>query len=456
MGKTKVIEAKKDKMPFWFIPAWSTRSISAGVSVVVMMQLTFYSTDVLGLPTALVGTIFLVSKIVDGFTDLFAGFIIDRTRTKMGKGRPYELFLIPTWLLIVAVYSTPDMGTVGKVIFLFVLYTLINAVCMTFLQASETVYMGRAVPSERNRGVLMALSGVIVMLVSAVGSMTLPQLMNTWGREPGGWTKIALVYAVPMLVIGLIRFFTIREKPIDSAVEESNKITFRQSLRVLSKNKYIFILAALIMLSSLVTNITSISGTYYFSYVIGDLGLMSIIGMVGLLGPFVLLLFPVAMKTIGGVGFVRIGLIAAALASILRFAMPNNLAVVVITVALSGIGVNSIMMMNHFFILQAVDYGELTTGVRVEGTPSSLCNFANKVGGALGSMIIGGVMALGGYVSTAAQQPDSAVFAIRSIYSLIPAILCVVMLVVLHFYNVEKKLPDLRKIREESQTASSS
>lgn len=454
MAKTKAMEAKKDKMPFWFIPAWSTRSISAGVSVIVMMQLTFYSTDVLGLPSALVGTVFLVSKIVDGFTDLFAGFLIDRTRTRLGKGRPYELFMIPAWVFIVMIFSTPDMGTVGKVVYLFVLFTLINAVCMTFVQASETVYMGRAVPNERNRGVLMAVSGVIVMLVSAIGSMTLPQLMNTWGKEPGGWTRIALVYAVPMLIIGLIRFLTIKEKPIDTAAEAHNKISFKESLRVLTKNKYIFIFALLILLSSLVTNITSISGTYYFTYVIGNLGLMSIIGMVGLLGPFILLLFPVAMKTIGGVGFVRIGLVAAALANALRFFMPNNLAVVVITVALSGIGVSSVTMMNHFFILQAVDYGELTTGIRVEGTPSSLCNFANKVGGALASMVIGGIMALGGYVSTATQQSNSALFSIRSIYSLIPAVVCVLMLVVLHFYDVEKKLPGLRKAKEESQPAS--
>jgi GPH family glycoside/pentoside/hexuronide:cation symporter len=203
--KTKV-QANKDKMPWWYVLAWNSRSISVAISVVVLMQITFFATEYAGLTAGLVGTLFLVSKIIDGFTDLAAGFIIDRTNTKLGKARPYEFFIIPLWVLVVFLFSLPDMGTIGKAVYIFVFYTLINGVCATFLQSSETVFLGRAVSDDTGRAKVMAIGGVIVMLVAAIASMMLPQLMNTWGKEPGGWTRIALVYAVPMILIGMIRF----------------------------------------------------------------------------------------------------------------------------------------------------------------------------------------------------------------------------------------------------------
>lgn len=108
-----------------------------GVNSLLLMQATYYATQSLGLSVGLVGTLFLVSKVFDGVTDLIAGYIIDKTHTRLGKARPYELFLIPTWILTVIFFSTPmALGTTGKAVWVFVLYVLIQAVCVTFLNIS--------------------------------------------------------------------------------------------------------------------------------------------------------------------------------------------------------------------------------------------------------------------------------------------------------------------------------
>jgi GPH family glycoside/pentoside/hexuronide:cation symporter len=159
-----------------------------------------------------------------------------------------------------------------------------------------------------------------------------------------------------------------------------------------------------------------------------------------MLSPFIFLLFPVALRTIGSVGFVRVGLILAAIASALRFFFPTNLPVLLISLFLSSLGFSSVTMMNHFFILQCVEYGERKTGVRVEGTPAALSNFTSKVGSALASASVGAIMAIGGYVGASSAQPESAILAVRLLYSVIPAAVCVLMLIVLHFFNVEKVL----------------
>ena len=412
MEKTINQEVSK-KMPLWYTPAWASRSISVAISVILMMQVTYYSTEVLGLGSGVVGVILLVSKLFDGITDLLVGFAIDRTDTKLGKARPYELFIIPLWILIILLFSTPNFGETGKIIYVFIMYTLIFSVCSTFLMASETVYLGRAVQDGTTRGKLLSISGVLTMLFSAAVSIMLPSLMATLGTQPGGWTKISLILGIPMMLMGMIRFVTIKEKRTIDTETKEEKISIKKGISILKQNKYIFILSLIILGANLVQNIVSVAGTYYFTYVIGNLSLLGIVGLVGLAAPFVLLLFPAAIRTIGAVGFVRIGLILATIANVLRFIFPTNLPVVYSTVMISGIGASTITMMNSYFILQCIDYGEQKTGIRVEGLPTSVTNFAAKIGQGITAVSVGFVMALGGYVGSQAEQSASAIFCLK-------------------------------------------
>ena len=108
-------EGKTGKKNRWYPFAWSTRGFALGVNSLLLMQVTFYATEYAGLSAGLVGTLLLISKLFDGLTDLVAGFIIDKPNTRWGKARPYELFLIPTWILTVMLFSTPSTwGTAGK------------------------------------------------------------------------------------------------------------------------------------------------------------------------------------------------------------------------------------------------------------------------------------------------------------------------------------------------------
>ena len=201
----KTISAKMSKsMPNWYIPAWSTRAVSIAVSIIILNQITFYSTEVLGLNIAVVGTVFLVAKIFDAMADLFVGYMIDKVNFKGGKGRPYELLVVPLWILIVMFFSTPNMGQTSTLIYIFIVYTLITSICQTTLQASETVFLGRAIVKDSDRGKLLAISGVIVMLLAAVASMLFPSLIVSFANEPGGWTKISLIYAIPMMLLVVI------------------------------------------------------------------------------------------------------------------------------------------------------------------------------------------------------------------------------------------------------------
>lgn len=436
-------KSNEHKLRFGFTPLWASRSIALGVGTMFLGQITYYSTEVVGLSAAVVGTLLMASKLFDSISELVVGFIVDKTNTKMGKGRPFEIFIIPFWISVVFLFSVPDMGATGKMIYIFILYTLAMSVFQTLLAGAETVYLGRAILDQQQRGKLMARSGVLVMTVSAIASMIMPQLISMWGSLPGGWTKIAMVYAIPMGIIGMLRFFFIKEEVVNDVNENIEPISLKESINLLVKNKYIWILGGLILLSWLVTGIVSSVGIYYFSYVIGDIGLLSVIGMTGLFGPFLLLLFPLAIRTVGSKKFVQIGLLLALFGNILKFLMPTSVPTVVLGTFISSVGTTTITMLNSYFILQCIEYGFKITGRKIEGLPTSFTNFAGQVGNGIASLLIGLVMGASGYIASSPTQSVEAISSIVSLYSIIPAVICLLMLVLVYFFNVEKELDKL-------------
>ena len=123
--------AENEKLPGWLKWIWSIRGLAFSSNTVLRLQITYYCTDMLGLAPTLVGTMLMASKVLDAFTDLIAGYIVDKTNTRWGKGRPYDIAISLTWLCTVLLFSTPNFGTVGKAVYVFIMYALVNSVCST-------------------------------------------------------------------------------------------------------------------------------------------------------------------------------------------------------------------------------------------------------------------------------------------------------------------------------------
>ena len=195
--------AENEILPKWFSLAWTSRGTAVTLNVLLIGYATYYATDILGLSPGLMGILILASKLFDGVTDLVVGFIVDKTHTKLGKARPYELFVIAMWFFTVLMYATPDWGSTGQAVWVFATYSIINAVCNTFLGGIDAVYMGRAIRNEGNRIKVMSFSGAIGMIAAIVFSILFPQVLGTLGTTKEGWLQIAVSFAIPLTIIGL-------------------------------------------------------------------------------------------------------------------------------------------------------------------------------------------------------------------------------------------------------------
>lgn len=440
--------AENEKLPGYLKWAWTSRGLSLALNVILIMQLTYYCTDMLGMGAALVGTLLLASKLFDGVTDLCVGFIIDRTNTKWGKARPYEICIVFVWLLTILMFSTPEMGMTGKAVFVFIMYTLINSICATFLNGGDAVYLARSIRSEKNRVSLMSFNGGIIMVFSIVMSMLLPQLIAGLGATKAGWTVIAAILGVPLGLIGMFRFIFVKEVAVEEPKqgEKQETIPLGTSLKCVAKNKYIWILAGMTLVVQLATNVGSAVNTYYFKYIMGNIGLASLVSLGSMVTPLIMLVFPVLSRKFGTVTLLKVGAVLGVIGYGIRIIGGTNLITLVVGSLVGGVAVLPVTMMISIYLIDTMDYGEWKTGTRVEGMLGSVNSFCSKLGSGMASGLVGLIMGLAGYDGTLEVQSASATASIVALFNYLPLVLMIVLLLLAIAYKLDKELP---KIKEE-------
>lgn len=426
--------------------AWSTRSISQAVNMVLLMQLTYFCTNALGLAPTLVGTLLLVSKVFDGFTDLVAGFIIDKTKTRWGKARPYELCILGVWITDVFLFSCPNFGTVGKVLFVFLGYSLNSSVFVTLESASEAVFLRRAFKDNAAQAKVLSLSGVLTMVFSTAAGIALPILIGMWGSLPGGWTRIALVYAIPFGILGTIRFLLIKELPeYEEETSTAMKVSLKKAIKILFANKYIVILSIVLLLQNLFVNVGSAVGNYYAQYILGSIELNSLLGMVGIFVPLALIVLPALMTKISLMKISGICSLIAIVGYLMKLVSPSNLIVVLVSSVITGLAALPLNMMAGILTIECIDYGAWKNRVSgVEGIYSSLSGFASKVGTGLASAVVGIVMGIAGFDGTLAVQTSAANTSIILLASVIPAVLLFIQFLFIRRYDLGEKIGQIR------------
>lgn len=439
----------REKMPLWFSLAWSSRGVSAALNVILVAYTSFYASDVLGLNIGIVGSLLLISKVIDAFTDLGIGFIIDKTNTRWGKARPYEIFIVLEWIFTVMLFSAPDIGKTGQYIWIFIMYVVINAICVTALGGADAVYMARTFSTDNNRIKAMSINGVVVMLFSIIFNIIAPQFIANAGASKSGWMQLAICMAIPLALIGILRFVFCKEITVDQEEKKSDpkkneKITFKETIGALSKNKYLFLLVGMMFITYIINNLGQ-AATYYFQYMVGNIGALSIVNLTALITPVMLFIFPALSKKLGTTRLLQIAMVFGIAGMILRTLGGTNMITLLIGSGIASVAVLPISMMINTYLIDCMDYGEWKTGIRVEGMIASVTNFAGKVGTGVASGLLGLVMGIAGYDGTLAVQSESANMAIICMYNIFPLILYVIMFVLSMLYKMDKIKPQMKE-----------
>lgn len=447
MGKTK-----GKKFPVGKFFAWKTSDVSAaGLNIIVTSYLTIYCTNFLGLSGTQVGSILLVSNIIDAVTDLLAGFVIDNTHSKLGKGRPYELGIIGMWICTVLMFSGPtNASEIVKVLWVFFMYTFIFGVFNTLRGAGSTAYMIRAFDNDRELvGRVGSYGGIVTTVGSMVVSMTFPRAMGAIATSAAGWSKLVLLYAVPLCIIALGRFVFVKENPAIDAGTQHTKVTVKDFWAVFTKNKYVWVYAGMIILFNTVTNMSA--QVYYFTYIVGNTDLLGILSIMGILLLPVMLFMPLLLKKFSVSQVIMGGTVLAMAGYAINFVAGANTIMLMIAGILMACMNLPLSYLCVVLLMDLFNYNEYKGLPRLEGTTNQLAHgVSSQLGQGLGGFLLGIFLDLSGFISStdgaAVTQPGSAITMVRMLYSVIPIVLLAVLLVCVFFLSkLDKEMPEIEK-----------
>lgn len=426
------------KLGFGKLMAWQSRSISSACCVVILGFISIFYTGTLGLSPVIVGVIMLASNILDAITDLTAGFLVDRTNTKIGKGRPYELCIIGVWLSTWLLFSCPpEMQMTLKYVWVFTCFFFVNSIFNTLLNSAQTPYMVRVF----NREQLIKVSsygGMITMVGSMIVSISFPILMGKLISGTKGWSGLVAIYAVPLVLIGVLRFFFVKEE-IMIEEKSTEKVSIKLILMMLAKNPYVWMVGVSFTLNSMATLGV---GTYFYTYVVGDVGVMGLIMAVSMIATPVMFIVPLLLKKMPKYKLILIGCIFQIVGALLMFVAGTSLPIIIASSLISGIGILPITFLIDLLLLDCCTYNERKGLPRLEGSITSFRNLLSKCGGGLAGVVAGLLLEASGFITGAGNntiQPDSAIMMIRSMMSFIPAFVFVVIAILIKSYGKLEK-----------------
>lgn len=404
----------------------------------VMLFLTFFYTDIFGISPAVVGTLFLVVRVIDAVTDPIMGALTDATHTKYGSYRPYLLWLaLPFAVISVITFTTPALDDGNKIIYAFVTYTLLMLV-YTAINIPYSALGGVLSRNPNERVSIQSYRFVFGMLGGLlVTSCTLP--LVKWfgdGNNELGYQLTMLVMSCLGVVLFLICFRYTKERVINPP----HKLSLKTQLHVLWQNQpfKILCMAALVLLTSMVLRTTL--AIYYVKYVLGKEDLITEFVTLGMIGNILgcACAQPLSKRFDKKAAYVYLQYISAIL-SCLAFFVPNEHVLLAFLVYFLWCFFTQMATpLLWAKMADAIDYGVWQNGRRLTGLVYASIVFFIKLGLALGGAIAGWLLAYYQYQANV-ELSEATKNGILTSFTLYPAIGSVLVALIMSKYSLDNK-----------------
>lgn len=439
----KATTIKYEKISFFERVSYGCGDLGCNIIYSAMSAfLLFYYTNYADVSAAAVGSIMLISRILDGFSDLTMGIIVDRTKSKYGKARPWILRMaIPFAISAILLFSVPSsLGVTSKLIYIFITYNLVSTVIYTAINVPYATLNSLITQDQYERGVL----SIFRMILATCGTLiinglTLP-LVEHFGNNLSAWTKTFFIFGIASIIVFFITFTGTKERVKAVKQNKNEVIPFKIGIKSLFRNKYWIQITLCLVCIFIVFAINGGSSVYYAKFILGDEKLFAPINMVSNVSQ-IIAMFMVApfIKKFGKRNVLIVGSIILISSNVMFIIAGQNYIGVISASAIKGIGSAGIAATMFAIVSDTIEYGEWKTGYRTEGLINSASSFGFKVGNGLGSAILGGVLSIGGYVGTSATQSNSAIISIKACFIYLPIFITILQIIIMFFYKLDKE-----------------
>ena len=433
------------------------------VYTLISMYLMFYLTDILSLTTSQlwwITAIIMAARIFDAFNDPIMGVIVDNTKTKYGRFKPWIVIgSVSSGLITVLLFTDFGLTGVGFVVAFGILY-LSWGITYTMHDISYWSMLPTLSQDPREKEKIGSIARICASIgLFAVVSLVVP-ITELLGEKVGSMQKGYMVFAVIavafMLVFLCFTVFGVKEPRIGE-VAQSEKTSLKELVRIIFKNDQLLITAIAMALFMIGYSTTTSFGLYYFKYVYGDEGMYSIFALIlGVSQLFALAIFPQLGKKFKRKTLYTASTVLVVIGYVIFFFAPTN---TMLFIGIAGlilfIGQAFLQVLTLMFLTDTVEYGEWKFGKRNDSVTFSLQPFINKMGGAIASGVVGAVVIISGMQEATgpADMTAQGLFILKAAMMIFPLICIVVAYIfyskkyILNEEMYEKIVKDLEQKR---------
>lgn len=413
-----------------------------------------YLTNTVGLNPGIVGTLIAVSKLFDGITDVFFGSMIDKTKSRMGKARPWMLYgYIGCAVTLAAIFAIPtDLGEFAQYAWFYIAYTLLNAVFYTANNIAYSALTALITKNNKERVEMGSYRFIFAFSTSLLIQSVTLAFVDKLGGGADGWRTVAIIYAIIGLIVNTISVLSVKELPeeeLNDGMEKNDdeKYTLIDAAKLLFSNKYYVMICATYILQQIYGAMINM-GLYYMMYILFNKELFPIFSWAINIPLIIALLITPSlvakwkgMYKLNLTGYV-VGTIGRALVVVAAYLGSVELMLVFTAVAAFGTGPWQGDM--NAVIAECSEYTYLTKKKRVDGTMYSCTSLGVKLGGGLGTAISGWLLEFSGFSEKLTIQPDSCIQMLHIMYLWIPFVITLIITIIMSKMKVEKANTELK------------
>ena len=354
-----------------------------------------YLTNTIGLNSGIVGTLIAVSKLFDGITDIFFGTMIDRTKSKMGKARPWMFYgFFGCAITLYGVFAIPtNMGKTAQYAWFFICYTLLNAV---FYTANNIAYAALTSLVTKNSKERVQMGSFRFMFSFgtnlAIQSITVGAV-ELLGNGAAAWRIIALIYCVIGIITNTLAVFSVKELPEEELKSngpmgiEDDKLSFKQTVKLLFENKYFSMICVIYILQQLRAAMVNV-GIFFMTYVLLNKNLFGVFSWANNI-PLIIALAITPMLVAKANGMYKLNKYSYVFASFSRLLVVfagymGSIPLMLLFIAMTSLGEGPWQGDMSAVIAQCSEYTYLKSGKRIDGSMFSCTSMGIKLGGGIG------------------------------------------------------------------------
>ena len=417
-----------------------------------------YLTNIVGLNAGIVGTLIAVSKLFDGVTDIFFGAMIDKTKSRLGKARPWMLYAyIGCAVTLVANFAIPtNMGNFAQYAWFFIAYTLLNEVFFTAHNIAYAALVALVTKNSKERVEMGSWRFIFAFSTVLIIQSVTVKFVQILGGGAHAWKVVAIVFAIVGVIVNTISVFSVKELPEeelngDGVVDdEIEKYGLVEAAKLLFSNKYYIMISVTYIVQQTYSAMLNM-GIYYMTYVLLNEDLYAVFSW-AINIPLIIALIITPTLVAKWKGLYKLNIVGYAIATVGRAlvvvaAYMHSVPLMILFTAVSSFGQGPWQGDMGAVVANCSEYTYLTKGKRIDGTMYSCTSFGTKLGGGIGTALTGWLLAASGFNGEVATQSASCLSMLHFMYLWLPVILALVITFIMTKMNVEKANKELRAKR---------